>query len=290
MGLAEVVMLFLFTAFLTNCTHRTSNSSAEDTVANNPYSLVWSDEFEIEGRPDSSKWNYENGFVRNEELQWYQPENAFVENGLLVIEGRRETISNPNYASNSENWRENRKEASFTSASVTTKGLFAWKYGRFVVKAKIITKPGLWPAIWTLGVDQPWPVGGEIDIMEYYDHTILANAAWAGKNQTIWDDSKWPMDHFQDANWSDKFHIWRMDWDETSIKLYLDDELLNTIDLLKTRNQRGEIENPFKIPHYLILNLAIGGKAGGDPSNTTFPSRYEIEYVRVYQREDQVGK
>ena len=121
--------------------------------------------------------------------------------------------------------------------------------------------------------------------MEYYDHSILANAAWADTQQwkAIWDNSKWPMSHFNDPDWSDRFHIWRMDWDENTIKLYLDEELLNTVELSKTINKRGNVSNPFKIPHFLILNLAIGGTAGGDPSNTSFPSRYEIDYVKIYQ-------
>lgn len=76
-----------------------------------------------------------------------------------------------------------------------------------------------------------------------------------------------------------------MDWDEKSIKLYLDDQLLNTIDLSKTINPKGQkVRNPFHQKHYLLLNLAIGGKAGGDPSNTKFPSKYEIDHVRVYQQ------
>ena len=92
------------------------------------------------------------------------------------------------------------------------------------------------------------------------------------------------MSHFNDPNWSDKFHVWRMDWTEERISIYLDGELLNTIDLSKTINKRGIVGNPFNIPHFLILNLAVGGSAGGDPSDTPFPSRYEIDYVRIYQR------
>jgi beta-glucanase (GH16 family) len=90
---------------------------------------------------------------------------------------------------------------------------------------------------------------------------------------------------FNDPKWDEKFHIWRMDWDEKAIKLYLDNELLNTIDLTKTLNPKGQkIRNPFHQKHYLLLNLAIGGNAGGDPSKTEFPSKYEIDYVRVYQQ------
>ena len=113
---------------------------------------------------------------------------------------------------------------------------------------------------------------------------ILANAAWAGPGEkTMWDDLKKEVASFEDPNWADKFHVWRMDWDENAIKLYVDDTLLNTIALEKTINQSGDIKNPMKQPHYLILNLAVGGTNGGDPSLTEFPRKYIIDYVRVYQ-------
>jgi len=281
----NMIILILILIMVIGCTSKTDNKEDVNKDGTNTFNLVWSDEFDIDGAPDPTKWTYENGFVRNQELQWYQPENAFCENGLLIIEGRKEIVLNPNYIQNSPNWRESRQEAVYTSASVTTRGLHTWTYGRFEVKAKIKTREGLWPAIWTIGADQPWPEGGEIDIMEYYGGNILANAAWAGAgNQVMWDDLRKPVSSFGDANWDEKFHIWRMDWTTNSIKLYLDDELLNTIELSKTINQRGSVKSPFKIPHFLILNLAIRGKAGGeDPSGTSFPTRYEIDYVRIYQ-------
>src|SRR6478736_5747399 len=71
------------------------------------YSLAWSDEFNVNGNPDSSNWQYEKGFVRNHELQWYQPENAYCKNGLLVIEARKEQKANPNYEEGSNDWRKN---------------------------------------------------------------------------------------------------------------------------------------------------------------------------------------
>lgn len=251
------------------------------------YELVWSDEFEQEGKPDSRNWTYEHGFARNEEWQWYQEDNAYVQNGVLVIEGRRETVPNPNYESGSKDWRRNRSEAHYTSSSINTRGLHSWLYGRFVIRAKIKTEAGLWPAIWTLGQSQPWPGGGEIDIMEFYGGNILANAAWAGPGQwqAIWDDSRKPVTSFNDEHWHERFHIWRMDWTEEAIKIYVDDELLNAISLNETINQRGSVKNPFReVEQYLLLNLAIGGHNGGDPSATAFPSRYEVDYVRVYQQ------
>jgi beta-glucanase (GH16 family) len=251
------------------------------------YKLVWADEFEKDGRPDPSNWMFEEGFVRNKELQWYQPENAWCEDGKLIIEGRRESKPNPLYGKAGKEWKTSRKTIAYTSASLKTRGLQSWQYGRIEVKAKIITKPGLWPAIWTLGVEGEWPSNGEVDILEFYQGKILANAAWGTKARwnAKWDSSKTPVGKLGDREtWDDSFHVWRMDWDETAIKLYVDDRLLNTIDLSKTLNptDRGP-KNPFKQPHYLLLNLAIGG-AGGDPSQTEFPSRYIIDYARVYQK------
>ena len=252
------------------------------------YRLVWADEFENDGQPNPEDWNYEEGFLRNNELQWYQPENGICKDGILVIEGRKERKKNSNFESDSNNWRKNRAFAEYTSACFTTEGRHSWQYGRFEVKARIKTEKGLWPAIWFLGVDGKWPNNGEIDLMEFYGGNILANACWGTekRGQQNWDTSRTPVETFNDPKWDEKFHIWRMDWDSESIRLYLDDQLLNTIDTTKTLNPDGRgPKNPFKQPHYLLLNLAIGGNQGGDPSETAFPTKYEIDYVRVYQKE-----
>jgi beta-glucanase (GH16 family) len=249
------------------------------------YTLVWADEFDRDGRPDSSNWTYETGFVRNQELQWYQPENARVEKGMLIIEGRQEHKPNPNFVAGAADWKRNREFAEYTSASLTTRGLHQWQYGRIEMRGRIDTRPGLWPAFWTLGVGGGWPRNGEVDIMEYYRGDLLANAAWgsAQPGRAIWDDTRKRIDSFGDIDWPGRFHVWRMEWDENLIQLYVDNQLLNDVDLSKTINDDGTSKNPFRQPHYTIVNLAIGGQ-GGDPSKTDFPSRYEIDYIRVYQR------
>lgn len=251
------------------------------------YKLVWSDEFNKDGQPDPNNWTYERGFVRNQELQWYQPDNARCQNGLLIIEGRRQRKQNPRYRADARDWRQSREYAEYTSSSLTTRRLHSWMFGRFEMRGRIDTRPGLWPAFWTLGIEGPWPANGEIDIMEYYRGVLLANAAWAGERRWAaqWDDSRKPITEFNDPNWSEKFHIWRMDWDADSIKLYVDDLLLNQIDLKETINKNGDGKNPFHQPHYIILNLAIGGTSGGDPSNTKFPAKFEVDYVRIYQKQ-----
>ena len=104
------------------------------------YALVWADEFNNDGRPDPRNWTYERGFVRNNELQWYQPENARCENGLLIIEGRREQVLNPRYRPESTNWKQNREYASYTSACLTTQQLHSWTYGRFEMRGRIDTR------------------------------------------------------------------------------------------------------------------------------------------------------
>ncbi len=260
---------------------------AKDTEPDG-YRLVWADEFEKNGKPDPNNWTFEQGFVRNNEAQWYQPENAFCEEGRLIIEGRRERKPNPNYDSQGRDWRRKREFIDYTSACLITKGLHSWKYGRFEVKARIKTRDGLWPAIWFLGLEGGWPNCGEIDLMEYYRGMILANACWGTEKRGTpkWDDSRKPVQSFEDPKWDEKDHVWRMDWDSEKIELRVDGILLNTIDVTTTVNPTGRRpENPFQQPQYLLLNLAIGGTNGGDPSKTDFPSRFEIDYVRVYQKQ-----
>lgn len=154
------------------------------------------------------------------------------------------------------------------------------------MRARIDTRPGLWTAFWTLGVSGEWPSNGEIDIMEYYRNMLLANVAWGTSTpfKAEWRTVKKPLTDFHDPHWSNQFHVWRMDWDADSLKLYVDDLLMNSVSLATTVNGDGSRKNPFRQPHYIVLNMAIGGQNGGDPSSTPFPARFEVDYVRVYQR------
>ena len=240
----------------------------------------------MDGRPDAANWTYETGFVRNEELQWYQPGNARVEKGFLVIEARRERGANAAYLAGAADWRRGREFYEYTSSSLTTRGLRSWQYGRFEMRARIDTRPGLWPAFWTLGTIGRWPANGEIDIMEFYRGQLLANVAWLGPKpgRALWDDVRKPLAELGDANWSSRFHTWRMDWDRDFVRLFVDNELLNEVDLARTANGDGSGVNPLRQPHYLLVNLAVGGTQGGDPSATSFPARYEVDYIRVFQK------
>jgi arabinan endo-1,5-alpha-L-arabinosidase len=252
--------------------------------ATNDWQLVWADEFNVNGLPDTNNWNYERGFVRNEELQWYQPENAFCTNGLLVIEARRERKANPDFAPGSHNWKTSREWIDYTSASLTSRHRHEFTYGKFELRARIDTRPGSWPAFWTLGATPgiPWPACGEIDIMEFYTGTVLANIGYGLDQKMKWHSVKKPVAELGGDAWSNDFHIWTMEWDENKIDLWLDGRLMNHLDLATADNaDRG---NPFHRPVYFILNQAIGGQSGGDPALTEFPVRFEVDWVRVYQR------
>jgi beta-glucanase (GH16 family) len=248
------------------------------------YHLVWSDEFDVDGAPNPDNWSFEKGFVRNEEAQWYQPDNASVQSGFLIIEGRRERVANPNYRAGSTDWKTNRQYAEYTSASLQSRGKQSFQFGRLEMRARFPAYQGLWPAWWMLGTTGgDWPWNGEIDILEFYAASLHANFV-VGTNtqwQGNWNAVATPLTKLGTADWDASFHVYQMDWTDTHITLSVDGTTLNQLDLSSLRNPDGT--SPFVNPEYTVLNLAIGGQAGGDPSNVPFPARYEVDYVRVYQ-------
>ena len=199
------ILRVLFTLALfflvSSCKSSVEKSTREAIQIPNGYKLIWHDEFNSGAKPDAAYWSYENGFVRNEELQWYQSENAIIQNGNLRILGKKESVKNDRFYPESNNWKESREFAEYTSASINTRGKFDFQFGILEVKAKIDTSMGMWPAIWTLGIEKGWPSNGEIDVMEYYlvdqKPAILANAAWKGATSYVsWDSEKIPFSKF----------------------------------------------------------------------------------------------
>jgi beta-glucanase (GH16 family) len=275
---------FIFLALQILLCHFDINTATKLTQENN-YILIWQDEFNINGIPDTTKWQFENGFVRNEEDQWYQSENAVCKNGFLVITGKKELKLNPTYTPGSTNWKTNRKNIEYTAASVIMKKQHAFQYGKVEVRAKIDAQTGLWPAIWTVGISGEWPSNGEVDIMEYYDDKILANYAYASQKRynAIWDASSKKIDSLGGKKWAEKFHIWTLIWEENKMEIFVDGLLLNDINLNTTIN-KSDGKNPFRQPHRLLLNLALGGNKGGSLANTILPSKYLVDYVRIYQK------
>lgn len=264
-------------------------SAADPFAPNSPagMKLVWSDEFDSDGRPDPANWTYETGYVRNHEAQWYRPESAEVREGCLVITAEHHAKPLPNPPG-----RRVERPVEYTSACLITKGLHAFQYGRIEARIKAPLMEGSWPAFWTLGVSENWPSCGEIDIFEYYRRQVLANFCWAGAGgmwTAEWSTVRTPLERFtaDDPGWGDEFHVYAMDWDEHRIVLSVDGRVLNDSSIDDVRNARfRSVANPFRQPHYLLVNLALGGDNGGDITQIPFPVRMYVDYVRVYQESE----
>ncbi len=248
-----------------------------DTITNKKEKeLIFYENFE-----NLDNWNFEYGFIRNEELQYYTDKNIELENGLTIY-GKEEKIENENYDNKSTDYRKNRRYADYSSSSINTKGKFEFKYGILEVKAKIPTADGAWPAIWLLGSDEEWPYSDEVDVMEYYLYnnrpSILGNFMYYNEDY-IWSTKAISLNYFKekDEEWENKFHIWKLDWTDKYMKIYLDNELINEINISKIKGSK------FKKKYFILLNLAIG-KNGFKPSSSDMPLKYVIEYVKVYKQ------
>ncbi|QRN40846.1 MAG: family 16 glycosylhydrolase [Neisseriaceae bacterium] len=283
----------LITLLLLSC-NVSSNKQVElyQEENSNRYELVWSDEFDYTGSPDPEKWDFEEGFVRNEEPQWYQKQNAYVDGTCLVITAKKQIKHNPNYDPLSLDWTKNRKQANYTSASLTTAKRFDFKYGKIDIRAKIDTNGNSWPAFWLLGSRNlyqsppvPFPVLGEIDVLEYYQNSIYANLFWQGKKGLNKSVQKYRIDRFTPPiDWS-RYHIWTLIHTHDSIEIVLDyTYVLNKINISDIKNYYAK-NNPFRENFYFILNLALKDKN----KKITYPNNnedaiFKVDYVRVYKQ------
>ena len=202
---------------------------------------------------------------------------------MLIIEARRERKPNPNYRADAKGWK-NREFIEYTSACLITRGKHEFTFGKFEMRARIDTRAGSWPAFWTLGATKKvgWPECGEIDIMEYYRGMLLANVCHGLKGKQKWVDTKLPLEKVGGDKWAKDFHVWSMEWDDKKIDLLLDGKLMTHFNVADD-DEPGK-DNAFRKPHFILLNQAIGGANGGDPSKTDFPVRLEVDWVRVYKK------
>jgi beta-glucanase (GH16 family) len=241
------------------------------------YKLIWSDEFNYSGLPDSTNWTFEEGMKRNNEVQYYtkrRRKNAWVRNGSLTIEARKEHYRGGEY----------------TSASIMTHSKKEFLYGRLEMRAKLPLGRGTWPAFWLIGTnikEVGWPQCGEIDIMEYvgfdslqvfanintkaYNHSIKT-----GKGNALVVEKPWQ-----------NYHVYAMEWTHEKIDFYCD-----SIKYFTFQNDfRGDDNTwPYDKPHFLIVNLAIGGNWGGQRGidDSRFPQKYKIDYIRYYSLENKM--
>ena len=228
--------------------------------------LAWEDDFNTDGAPDATKWTYDigtgnNGWGNGEEQTYTNnTENVKVEGGSLKITAKADG------------------NGGYTSARLKSQGLYKFTYGRVEVKAKLPASQGTWPAIWMLGSNNPvvgWPHSGEIDIMEQKGddkNTVLGTCHWfdvpSGSGASYGETTAI-------TNASSEFHLYTMEWTDTSVKVYLDNvkyyELANNATL------------PFNADFFMILNVAMGGTLGGTIDPAFSEDTMEIDYVKVFQ-------
>ena len=240
------------------------------------WELVWADEFDSDGLPDTVNWSYQTGGHGwgNHEKQYYTEkrlENARVEDGKLIIEARQEPWDTMEY----------------TSVRLVTQGKHSWLYGRFEIRAKIPFGIGTWPAIWMMPAERSygsggWPDNGEIDIMEHvgFDQGIVHASTHTRKY--YWRTNTERTATIEVPDVSEAFHNYVMEWYPDRIQVYVDDSLYFTC----LNDNTGWEAWPFDKAFYLILNIAVGGDWGGQQGIDTeiWPQRMEVEYVKVFQR------
>jgi len=227
--------------------------------------LVWEDDFNTDGAPDSTKWTYDlgtgsNGWGNGESQSYTDDaENVIVEGGSLKITAKKDGND-------------------YTSARIKTQGRYNFTYGRVEVRAKLPSEQGTWPAIWMLGSNFPtvgWPQAGEIDIMEQTGsnkNTILGTCHWYESSTSS------PASYgesYSITNSSSEFHLYTMEWTESAIKIFVDD--------IKYYELSNNADFPFDADFFLILNVAMGGTLGGSIDSAFTQDTMEIDYVKVFQ-------
>jgi beta-glucanase (GH16 family) len=270
------------------------------------YRLVWSDEFNGSAI-DRTKWDFDVDCAGggNDERQCYtaRPVNAAVRNGVLAITARRERFSGrATMASQSNSAPTKLATKEFTSARLVTRGKASWRYGRIEVRARLPLGQGSWPAIWMLPEEWkygPWPLSGEIDIMEAVNlGTPCAKCRGGRENHvlgTIHFGARPPGNKFLSTETEldariDGFHTYRVDWTPEAIDWFVDGRHFarRIVGEWSTPASR-ERHAPFDRPFHLILNLAIGGHLPEERnlkgiSRKGFPRTMEVDWVRVWQR------
>lgn len=271
----KIAGLLIALAFLS----ASCENEKKEITAPEGYELVWHDEFDYEGLPDSAKWSYDTegndyGWGNNE-LQFYtekDKENAFVDGDHLHIVAKKEKKGGKDY----------------TSARLITKNKGDWKYGRFEIRAKLPEGRGIWPAIWMLPTDWEyggWPESGEIDIMEhvgYNPDSVFASAHTEAYNHVKGTNKTEGIVPKKDIN--NSFNDYVLEWNEDEYRVYFNDNHYFTF----KNEDKTHAEWPFDKQFHLLLNVAVGGNWGGKKGvdESIFPQEMVVDYVRVFKNKD----
>ena len=254
--------------------------SQEITMPGNGWELVWQDEFDSD-KIDTTSWNI---LIREKskhnELQYYLPDEVYIQNGSLRIRSQVRKFGSMSY----------------TSGRIDTKGKIAPVYGRFEIRAKLPGGKGLWPAYWLYPQNRNWqmemlmletvaagnerlipeerPWYSEIDIMEFLGHET--GIVYGTHHYYTFDGQKKTSSGTlrSQTDFTKDFHIYALEWEPDSIRWYIDGQLIHVC-----------TDGIPHTPHYLIINTAVGGSWPGNPDSTTvFPQYHDIDYVRIYSK------
>ena len=250
------------------------------------WEYAWGDEFNGT-KLNEKKWAYELGVVRNPGAsQAYTKDCVRVRNGKLILVSKAKKTPNCNYKEGGTGWIEKIKYQPFASGSVTTRGVKHFESpGRLEIRAKVPHGIGVWPAIWTMHVnDYGWPANGEIDILEHISQepqTCYSIFRW-GKNGGNEEHKVIRTTNFPD--YSKDFHVYVLEWDDEVMRILIDDKEVGRVNIADANYPNGD--NPLKTPCYIIMNTAIGGQGTwpeqADPKD--YPVKFEIDYVRYYTK------
>ena len=260
----------------------TLSDTTEVTMVNikQGYELVWSDEFDYEGMPDSKKWSYDLGNHQwaNRELQAYtdRPGNVYVKDGKLIIRAIKEQDG----------------EREYTSTRLISYGKQSWQYGLFEFRVKLPKGKGSWPAVWMMSdaikTGTSWPRCGEIDIIEHTgikENELMFSLHTEKHNHTRYDTKQ----YVEAKNYDDiceGYHDYMMEWTPDFIEFYVDGKSACRYNKTDDPEDQTEAAWPFDQPFYLILNIAVGGNLGGEVDEAMLPYVMEVEHVRVYQKKE----
>jgi len=272
MKMRTIPLLILVLSISAGCKVQTNPDASGPLFSD----LVWSDEFNRPGAPDTFLWSYDtagnaSGWGNNE-WQFYtdgREENAYIQDGFLHIKAIREEMQGK----------------AFSSARLVTRGKGDWLFGRLEVRAKLPGSRGIWPAIWMLPTDWDyggWPKSGEIDIMEhvgYMPDSVFASVHTETYNHVI-GTQKTKGYYLPDLH--EQFHVYSMEWEPDRIRIFVDSIAYFTF-IKETAEPRLW---PFDKRFHLLLNVAVGGNWGAvqGVDSTGFPQEMIVDYVRFYQK------
>lgn len=270
-----ILAAFFFLVASTSC-DSTETEAATDVPDRPGWRLVWNDEFDVDGLPDSDRWVYDvgdHGWGNNERQNYYaqNAETAHVKDGELII-----TASLVGEGPSKE----------YRSARMKTKDKGDWTYGRVEVRANLPAGIGTWPAIWMLPTDNEyggWPNSGEIDVMEHvgFDPNVVHGTVHTEAFNHSIGTHKGGQIEVPTA--TSGFNEYAIEWTAEKIDFFVNDEHYFTFE----NTGGGPPEWPFDQRFHLIMNIAIGGNWGGQHGvdDTIFPQEMRVDYVRVYEKE-----